>query len=82
MKPSDLREVYWDHTYKDLVTIVRLNTEGKVAELGQHFDNLATVVSKALGGSDDDDADEDVTVIESWDDLAAAFRTLGGQVGA
>ncbi|ESY35769.1 hypothetical protein X748_14250 [Mesorhizobium sp. LNJC386A00] len=54
-----------------------------MAELGQHFDNLATVVSKALGGSDDEDADDaDVTVINSWDELTAAFRTLGGQIGA
>ncbi|TGT64092.1 MULTISPECIES: hypothetical protein [unclassified Mesorhizobium] len=64
------------------MTIVRLNTEGKVAELGQHFDNLATVISKVLGGSDDEDDNEDVTVVESWDDLVAAFNTLGGQVGA
>jgi len=53
-----------------------------MAELNQHFDNLATVVSKALGGADDEEDLSDVTVIESWDDLAAAFRTLGGQVGA
>lgn len=77
-----MREVYWSHSYNDLVTIVRLNTEGKVAELGQHFDNLATVVSQALGGSDNEDDDADVTVVESWDDLVAAFNTLGGQVGA
>lgn len=64
------------------MTIVRLNTEGKIAELGQHFDNLAVVASKILGGSkDEDEVDEDVTVIESWADLTAAFQTLGGHIG-
>lgn len=52
-----------------------------MAELGQHFDNLATVVSKALGGTSDED-DGDVKVVESWEELAASFQTLGGQVGA
>lgn len=61
--------------------MLRLKSEGKIAELGQHFDNLATVVSKALGGAKEEE-DEDVSVIESWDDLTAAFRTLGGHIGA
>ncbi len=78
-----MREVYWSHSHDDLRTLVRLNSEEKVAELGQHFENLAVVVSKALGGSTEDEEDtSDVTVIESWDDLTAAFRTLGGHIGA
>ncbi|WP_353645769.1 hypothetical protein [Mesorhizobium sp. WSM2239] len=55
-------------------------SEEKVAELGQHFDNLATVVSKALGGASDED-DDDVQEIGSWAELTSAFQTLGGHIG-
>lgn len=61
--------------------LVKVHSQEKVAELSQHFDNLATVVSKALGGGKDEE-DEDVKMIESWDDLTAAFNVLGGRIGA
>lgn len=64
-------------------TLVRLNSEEKIAEQGQYLESLATVVSQALGGgnNDDDDSHDDVQVIESFDQLVAAMQGVGGSFG-
>lgn len=60
--------------------MVRIKSEEKAADHGQNLDNLARVISQALGGKKDE-ADEDVKVIESWGELVSAFTGVGGALG-
>lgn len=55
-----------------------------MAKASQDLENLAYVVSKALGGSSDKGkppAQDLPPPVQNWNELAGKFKALGGMIG-
>jgi len=55
-----------------------------MAKASQDLENLAYVVSKALGGSKDDKGHKTNSLpepVQNWGELAQNFKALGGMLG-
>jgi len=74
--PSELDEIYWRCTVKDIKVKMRLYLGRHQALIVQDFQNLATIVSQAFGGKKSS-ADNAVKP-QSADELKAAFGSVFG----
>ncbi len=73
--PSDIDEIYWRCSLKDIRVKLRLYLGHQQALIVQNFQSLATIVSQAFGGKKKND---DVVVPQSKDELEIAFRSVFG----
>ena len=79
MAPSGLRPIYWTHSLSDLETVVRIKFGYEAAKISQDFENLAEVVSAALGGKKDGRVSKPKNLSEAKQAFAEIFgaRSVG-----
>ena len=72
--PSDLIEIYWRCSIKDIRVKLRLYLGHQQALIVQNFQSMATIVSQAFGGKKKDKPVEP----KSQAELELAFRSVFG----
>lgn len=72
--PSDLDEIYWRCTLKDIRVKLRLYLGHQQALIVQYFQSMSIIVSQAFGGKKKDKPAEP----KSKDELELAFRSVFG----
>lgn len=76
--------MFWSHTHDDLIKIVGLKTAEAMARTYQEYETLRLVIQEALGGTKNSgvsNSSSEVKHIQSFDELASAFKEIGGVVG-